>query len=328
MQPGVEIIFFISGKTLDEKFVYKLVEPLISMGSKYKEPPEKLRGTKGFPATLEDQIRDVLSSDNRCRWIDFIYKGIYYELLLYPDNPFRYRESKLGEVRIWVPESALNPRWHEDELGEKEAFKRCVENANSLIEVAKTVWNALEPKPIYGVGDDALDDPIPFHVFGPSEENILNLKVEPYVFWLNFYGPELVKKFGKEKLLSMPAYRVEELDDGILFLESPLPPFYIRKYRRETCKKIRDHFGWKVYDLDVFDPERLVVKERGAYEKEFRYMSILKEYMEIEIEEFRSRGYRIFVFLEVPSTKPIPEHVKEIENWLRGKGVNVKIVRW
>jgi len=184
---------------------------------------------------------------------------------------------------------------------------------------------ALDPKPIHGMGDCAPEEGI--SVIAPSEENILNLKVEPHVFWLNFYGPELVKKFGKEKLLSMPAYRVEELEDGILFLESPLPPFYIRNYRGETCKKIRDHFGWKVYDLDVFDPERLVVKERGDYEKKFGSIDDLKKFLEEDIAKFRNKGYKIFAILDLPE-KPIPEHVKEMESWLKERGVDVRIIRW
>ncbi len=325
MAEPVEIIFFIRERVLDEKFVYDLVEPLIDVGSKYNEPREELRGTKGFPATLEDQIKEVLS--NNISWIDLIYKGIlHYTLWFYTDDPFKYKGSRLGKIGIDIPRSALNPTyWHEisEEVATKR--KRCIQNAKFTIEIAKLLWNALEPKPIYGVGDEAPEEGL--SVICPTREEILNLKIEPYTFWLNFYGPEIIKKFGKDKLLSMPAYKVEELKEGIMFLRSPLP----FDYDMDTHKRICDHLGWKTYYVDIFNIDKPKIREIGAYGKEFQYINALRKYLERDIDEFldRVKGGRVFVMLETPSTKPVPEHVREMEKWLREEmEVEVKEIRW
>lgn len=329
MEPGVEIGFFIRERAYDEKLVYDLVESLIYIGSKYNEPREELRGTsKAFPATLEEQIKFELLEDIGA--IDLIYKDIYYGLWLCPDAPSKFEDSKLGTIKLNICESALDPSWSKRELGEENAIKRCTQNAQSLIEVAKTVWNTLEPKPIYGVGDDVPEEGL--SIIAPSEEEIVNLKIEPHIYWLNFYGPELIKKFGKEKLLSMPAYKVEELKDGILFIESQFPPFYMPDDTKEVYEKICRHLGWKTYYVDIFDIERWKpkIREYGAYEKEFPHINALKEYLERDIDEFRDRveGGRVFVMFETPSTKPVPQHVKEMERWLREMEVEVKVIRW
>lgn len=48
----------------------------------------------------------------------------------------------------------------------------------------------------------------------------------------------------------------------------------------------------------------------------------------MDIEKFRDRGYRVFVFIEAYSNKQVPEHVKEMESWLKERGVDVRIIRW
>ena len=47
----------------------------------------------------------------------------------------------------------------------------------------------------------------------------------PDIFWANFFGPEYVEAFGRDRLISAPCHKIEELSDGgiIVFLsESPL----------------------------------------------------------------------------------------------------------
>lgn len=40
----------------------------------------------------------------------------------------------------------------------------------------------------------------------------------PGIYWVNFFGPNVVEKLGREKLLSIPCYKREEFDDGGLLL--------------------------------------------------------------------------------------------------------------
>mgnify|MGYP005854710721 CR=1 FL=1 len=64
------------------------------------------------------------------------------------------------------------------------------------------------------------------------------------ISWVTFFGPEFVKKFGKEKLLTTPAYKVEELKDGsILLIIEPTP--YVSL---ENRLKVAKHLGIKLID--------------------------------------------------------------------------------
>jgi hypothetical protein len=45
------------------------------------------------------------------------------------------------------------------------------------------------------------------------------------LFWANFFGPEYVEMFGREKLLGAPCYKVEELTDGGLIILISRSPF-------------------------------------------------------------------------------------------------------
>ncbi|MEA1894891.1 MAG: hypothetical protein U9N36_06795 [Euryarchaeota archaeon] len=268
--------------------------------------------------SLEEAI-DVISRDQGS--IPFFYKNIGYDLAIRP-MPI---DTKLGSIMVHINHVYLDPSYTEYRLGEKGALDECLRNAEQFVEIAKAVWNVLEPKPIYGLGDYDIYNWMTI----PADEEILNLKVEPHIYRLNFYGPELIKKFGKRKLLSMPAYGIEELDEGVMFLGSPLP----LNFGTESYKKISDHLGWKIYFVDIFNIERfeMEVKEYGIREKEFRDISALKKYLKKDITKFRSglKDGRVFVILETPSTKPVPRHVTEMERWLREEmRVDARICKW
>ncbi len=92
-----------------------------------------------------------------------------------------------------------------------------------------------------------------------------DLGFEPYywhfsgcVMWLNFFGPELVKKYGQEKLLSAPAYKVEELDDGGVFLQASVGPSMICFPNKEELEK--RHFSEE--ELDLYDEDAQIKKIR------------------------------------------------------------------
>lgn len=302
---------------------------MVDIGSKYNKPQEELCGTKGFPATLDDRIEEILSN-GVSSWIDFIYKDtLHYTLWLYPDDPFKYKECIFGKIGIEIAVSALDPVYSKNKLGEEEAIKRCVKKSQSVIELAKTLWNVLEPKPIYGVGDQCPDEGV--FAICYSDEEISDLKIEPNIFWLNFFGSELVKKFGKEKLLTIPAYKVEELNGGVMFLKSLLPSDY--ETGMNTYKEICEHLKWKIYSVDIFNIEKFkpTVTEDAIHETKFQDINTLKEYLEGSMDEFRKtvEDGRIFVILEHPSGKPVPQHVREMERWLQEEmRVDVRISRW
>jgi len=317
------IEFCIRPRSVDKELVSALVEAVIDLGSIYDE---KL----GYWSDMDDrgpfddrpleEAIEVVSDDQGDIWC--LHNDMSYCLTIHPQP---LEKLKLGYIGMRIDHVYLEPSYTEKKLGNEGALDECLRNAEQLVEIAKAVWNVLEPKPIYGLGDYDIYDWMTL----PTDEEILNLKVEPNIYRLNFYGPELIEKFGKRKLLSMPAYRVEELDEGVMFLGSPLPI----NFGTESYKKISDHLGWKIYFVDIFNINMFKpsVTEYGIREKKFRDISALKKYLKKDIAKFRGRieDGRVFVLLKTPSTKPIPQHVTEMERWLRDEiGVDARISRW
>jgi len=317
-----DIEFCIRPKPVNKELVSALVEAVTELGSMYNE-------NIGYWSDMDDRgpfwgrslekAIDVVSRDQGS--IPFFYKNIGYNLAIRP-MPI---SAKLGSIMVYIDHVYLDPSYTEKRLGKEGALEECLRNSEQLVEIAKAVWNILEPKPIYGLGDYDINEWMTI----PTDEEILNLKVEPHIYRLNFYGPELIEKFGKEKLLSIPAYGVEELDEGFMFLGSPLP----LNFGTESYKKISDHLGWKIYFVNIFNIERfkMRVKEYGISEKKFRDISALKKYLKKDIAKFSDRleDGEVFVILETPSTKPIPHHVTEMERWLRDEmEVDARISRW
>ena len=321
MDDTFDIEFYIRPRPVNKELVSTLVEAVTDLGSIYDEAYWSYKVDDIVVNRPLEEAICAVSEDQGDIW--FLYNDMSYWLSIHPHPT---EESKLGYIAVRIDHVYLDPNYSEDRLGKKGALEKCLRNAEQFLEIAKAIWNVLEPKPIYGFGD---------YIWGegpatPTHEEILNLKVEPHIYRVNFFGPELVEKFGKKKLLSVPAYKVEELKDGVMFLRSPLPYKYGYGVGMGTYKEICEHFGWKTYFVYIFDIERWKpkVKEYGVREKEFRDINTLKEYLERDIEEFRSevKEGKVFVMLETPSTKPVPEHVKEMERWLREK--EVKVIRW
>jgi len=322
-----DIEFRIRPRPDNKELVSALVETVIDSGSIYDE---KL----GYWSDMDDrgpfddrplkEAIEVVSTDQGAIW--FLYNDMSYCLTIHPQP---IEKSKLGYIGMWINHVHLDPSYAEYRLGEKGALDECLGNAEQFVEIAKAVWNVLEPKPIYGLGDYDIDD---WKII-PTGEEILNLKVEPYIFMLNFYGPELIEKFGKEKLLSMPAYRVEELKDGIMFFRSPLPHKCGYGAGLGNYEVICEHLGWKTYFVYVFDMDRFKpsVTEYDIRKKEFRDIIALKKYLKQDMNKFRKRveGGRVFVILEKPSGKPVPNHMREMERWVIDEmGAEVTDVVW
>lgn len=303
-----DIEFYLKQKP-DKELLSALVEAVIDLGSAYSEKigywsVKSGNFVKHHP--LEEAIEDISKYQGA---ICFSYKDIYYHLtfgnlgVLFkhfivsgtehwsedaleglwfiatagvkePETDYYVKElvktikqSRLGHIGIHISSRYLNPDCS------KSVLEKSARNTEQFIEIAKAVWNAFEQKPIYGMGDYDIDN----HPIKPTDDDILNLSVEPFtVYLMNFYGPELMGKFGREKLLSIPAYKVEELEDGIMFLRSPLSLCGdgMGSYE-EICK----HLGLKTYFVNVFHKNMLRVKEYFVHKKEFRDINTIKEYL-------------------------------------------------
>ena len=81
------------------------------------------------------------------------------------------------------------------------------------------------------------------------------------VFWLNVFGPKLVESVGRERMLSTPAHRVEELPNGsILLVTWPIVADFASDQAREAQARAHAHLR---PDLDLPTVLR-TLRERSA----------------------------------------------------------------
>ncbi|MGZ3457496.1 MAG: hypothetical protein ACXU86_03220 [Archangium sp.] len=81
------------------------------------------------------------------------------------------------------------------------------------------------------------------------------------VFWLNVFGPKLVEAVGRERMLSTPAWRVEELPNGcVLLVTWPTSADFASDKAREAQARAHVHLR---PDLD-YDTVLRTLRERSA----------------------------------------------------------------
>ncbi|WP_257461916.1 hypothetical protein [Archangium lipolyticum] len=81
------------------------------------------------------------------------------------------------------------------------------------------------------------------------------------VFWLNVFGPKLVETVGRERMLSTPAHRVEELPNGsVLLVTWPTAADFASDEARQAQARAHVHLR---PDLD-FDTVLRTLRERSA----------------------------------------------------------------
>lgn len=63
----------------------------------------------------------------------------------------------------------------------------------------------------------------------------------PTLYWANFFGPAYVNKIGRDKILSAPAWRIEELPDGgLLYVLASCPGL---ADDHVSVESVKSHFG-------------------------------------------------------------------------------------
>lgn len=89
------------------------------------------------------------------------------------------------------------------------------ENVRLLVQVCESVYSVLHPE--YGFG---LISPNIHPINEPDKGDVTIQAIYDY----NFFGPRLMQKLGREKVLSIPTWRTLQFDDGGVLLEmSPNP---------------------------------------------------------------------------------------------------------
>lgn len=61
------------------------------------------------------------------------------------------------------------------------------------------------------------------------------------LFWLNVFSPAMAKRLGRDRVLSAPAWKVEELNDGHVLLVVSNNPVHPSKPWGTAGKRISEH---------------------------------------------------------------------------------------
>ena len=82
-----------------------------------------------------------------------------------------------------------------------------------------------------------------------------------FITWANLFGPSLVSRIGRERILSAPAYETKELADGSILLATSASPLEeLDPPTQETIRRVKAHLG-------ILSPsERATPEELAAYE--------------------------------------------------------------
>lgn len=137
-------------------------------------------------------------------------------------------DSDLNFVLLLVPnEGLLACRVHWEDLPDAKNYLALLETVKDLYRI----W-----RPFYGHQD--YPDGISL-----SRNRVINVQNIDYLYEINLFGPELVNKLGRDRLLSAPVWKVEALDDGGIFL---IPDEQVTvDGKRYSMKKAADYLGMK-----------------------------------------------------------------------------------
>lgn len=166
-------------------------------------------------SSVDEAIRAAVSSEWSAIWFwfDDLHVGIHRN-----DDVADENGPNVPSVSVSVDEWFTKP-WHN-------------EQPSLIYEFVLSLSDILSP--VYVYGDRHLDEP------ELSASSVLQRELEE-LFWVNGFGPEMADRVGRDRLLDAPAWRIDERDDGTVFLwVSPLP---LSDGRNERLSELRDHFG-------------------------------------------------------------------------------------
>lgn len=222
------IRFFTKPTKITHDLVQSIIDACIARNSVYEGAFNVDTDFKSYTGTLEDAIDKISSSEGGQIYFMNKYVG-FYSVSITSEKGARTRQ--LGNIQI-RPDGG---NFKKEDTGPK-----C---AQEVLKLAKAVWASLDKKPVYGYGDE--EDHLPIYVppsepeSHPNDDDILALDVPINKFWLNFYGQDMIEKFGKERL-KKGAYLVEELNDGLLVATDVVPTVYKNGWGKTPEQKKRE----------------------------------------------------------------------------------------
>ncbi|MDY7081460.1 MAG: hypothetical protein SXQ77_03420, partial [Halobacteria archaeon] len=104
----------------------------------------------------------------------------------------------------------------------------------NLIYVIKTLTEYTDPLYVY-------DDIGSYKDLQPSKEEILDIKMNLSI--INVFSQKLVRKIGEKKLLSAPAWKVEELENDSILIVTQDNPVTPSDEWKDAHREVEEHLG-------------------------------------------------------------------------------------
>jgi hypothetical protein len=117
------------------------------------------------------------------------------------------------------------------------------ERCRRFVELVRA-WATHYPVPYASAHSQADLQLADYPTFGRDDETFYQNGFDKVyeVFWLNVFGPEVVKTVGRERMLSTPAHRVEELPNGsVLLVTWPTAADFTREEARQAQARALVH---------------------------------------------------------------------------------------
>lgn len=92
----------------------------------------------------------------------------------------------------------------------------------------------------------------------PEVEKSIGVQIDkalPGLYWLNYFGSPYVDLIGKERLLTAPAYEVQEVADGVFISLSASPNEWNKPKYKDRERRVIEHLGEQFF-FSKQDPER------------------------------------------------------------------------
>ena len=130
----------------------------------------------------------------------------------------------LPELNITV--TAASVGYYDRATTDKKLLPVYIRNGKIIAQIAKNIWNFLDVKPLFGIGDYETNmwEGAPISSVTPADVNKSEVfkKIDLNPCWMNLYGPELLKKINEKKIMQ-GMWKTVKLDRGSMILREPVP---------------------------------------------------------------------------------------------------------
>lgn len=182
-----------------------------------------------------NEATDSISKSNRGAISTLWYKDLDFSIFInLDDSSF---ESGIPNITL-----SVEPVYFTEDEDENDSFyyKKSVDK---IIELSKELYLIAKPAFVAGEGSD------PYELTPKLMKEYLKNSTIKNIFWFNIFPPKLVEKIGREKLLSAPAWLIEELADGGIMLILTQHPFFsyidFRNEHKDKKEEVEKYLGLK-----------------------------------------------------------------------------------